>query len=114
MTDLHDSTRGWRVFQLLLLTAATFGATYGRFTLGPLQETMRISLGLSDNEMAWLQGPAMAIPMALGSIPIGLLVDRYSRAHLFVVFAALSLTSTVLSAVASSLVLLFAARCLAG
>lgn len=114
MTGLPEAIQVRRLFQLLLVTASTFAATYGRFTLGPLQETMRISLPLSDNQVAWLQGPAMAIPMALGSIPIGLLVDRYSRARLFIAFAFLSLAATAMTAFAPSMILLFVARCLAG
>lgn len=93
---------------------ATFAATYGRAALRPLQETMSASLTLSDSQVAWLQGPALAIPMTLGSIPIGLIVDRYSRMHFSVVFAALTVVATVMTALASSMPALFAARCLAG
>lgn len=114
MTEPNRAARTSRLLQLLLLTTATFAATYGRATLRPLQETMSASLTLSDNQIGWLQGPALAIPMALGSIPIGLLVDRYSRARLFIVFAALSLAATALTAFASTIALLFMARCLAG
>lgn len=114
MKDLPEANPSARFFQLVLLTAATFAATYGRFTLGPLQETMRVSFGLSDNQVALLQGAAMAIPMALGSIPVGLLVDRYSRARLFVVFAILTTVAAALSAFAPNLIVLFMARSLAG
>jgi MFS family permease len=107
------STYG-KVLQLLLLALATWGVTYGRFTLGSLQEAVRVNLSLTDDGMAWLQGPAIAVPMALGAIPFGLLVDRFSRAHLFLVFMALSLAATTTTALAPNLTLLFCARCLAG
>lgn len=114
MTQAPEQTSAWRLFQLLLLTTAAFASTYGRFTLGSLQETLRLNLDLSDNEVALLQGPAMAIPMVLCSIPAGLLADRCSRARLFVVFALLSLVATVLTAFATGFLPLFLARCLAG
>lgn len=114
MTELHEATRAGRFFQLLLLATSTWAVIYARFTLGPLQEAMQIDLALTDNQVAWLQGPAIAVPMALASIPMGLLVDRYSRARLFVLFVALNLGAIVLTAVATHLAVLIAARCLSG
>src|SRR6266702_2164041 len=75
---------------------------------------MRLDLALSDNQMAWLQGPALAVPMALGSIPLGLMVDRRRRGRLFQIFVALTLAATVLTALTANLALLFAARALVG
>jgi predicted MFS family arabinose efflux permease len=103
-----------RVVQLLLLALSAWGVNYARFSLGPLQEAMRINLSLSDNQMAWLQGPALAVPMALVAIPMGLLIDRFPRTRLFLLFATLSLVANVLAALASTTALLFAARCLTG
>ncbi|MDB6009723.1 MAG: transporter [Gammaproteobacteria bacterium] len=103
-----------RIFQLFVLTAAVSSATYTRSTLGPLQEAMRIDLALSDNQVAVLQGLALAIPMAVGSIPLGLLVDRYPRARLFFLFALVNLVASLLTALAPSFALLFGARLLVG
>lgn len=114
MMKVYEAMRTSRFCQLLLLTAATLAATYSRAALRPLQETMSASLALSDTQVAWLQGPALAIPMTLGSIPIGLLVDRFPRVHLFVVFVALTVAATAMTAFATSMPALFAARCLAG
>jgi len=100
--------------QLLLLAVATWGVTYARFTLGPLQEAVRISLGLTDNQIAWLQGPAVAIPMALGAIPLGLFVDRRRRAVLFVPFAILSVLGVILASLTSSPYVIAATRGIAG
>jgi MFS family permease len=105
---------GGRIFQLFLVAAAAWATTFARFTLGPLQEAMRVDLAMSDNQMALLQGPALAVPLALGAIPLGLLVDRYSRVRLFVLFAALTLVASVMTALASSLSVLVAARALLG
>jgi MFS family permease len=98
----------------MLLTLATFAAAYARTALSPIQETMRTALALSDNQMALLQGPALALPMMLAAIPLGLLVDRYSRARLLLAFASLSAAGSVLTGVAPSFTLLFVARCLVG
>lgn len=103
-----------RSYQLLLLTLAAAGATYARTTLGPLQEAARIALSLSDNQIALLQGPALAVPMVVAAVPIGLLIDRYSRVQLLFLLAGLNLLGTVLTAFASGFVLLFVARCLIG
>lgn len=114
VSERAESGRGWRFFQLFVLALAVAGASYGRFTLGPLQETIRASLNLTDNQIAMLQGPAVAIPMMLCSIPIGLYVDRYSRTRLIVVSAALNLFAIVVTAFASNITLLFASRSLSG
>lgn len=114
MTASSEASSAWRLFQLLVMTAAMWAIEYARMSLGPLQEALRIDLALSDRQIAWLQGPAVFGPMALGAIPIGLVVDRYRRAPLFVLFVALSFGSLVLTGFASSFALLFCGRVLAG
>lgn len=111
---LQLTTTWQRHHQLLLLAISYFAATYARFTLGPLQETIRSSLALSDIQIAWLQGPAVALPMAIGAIPVGLLVDRLSRVRLLSVFTSLSLLATAATALAPSLPTLIVSRCLVG
>lgn len=103
-----------RPLQLSLLALALWAAMFCRSALGPLQETMRQSLGFSDNQMALLQGAAMALPMALCSVPLGVLADRFSRVGLVRVVVALMPVSCALSALASRFPTLFLARCLAG
>jgi MFS family permease len=103
-----------RAFQLLLLTAAAASANYGQTALGPLQEAIRIATGLGDNQMAVLQGPALALPLAFAAIPVGLLIDRYSRARLLLIFGALNLVAALATTLATGFVSLFIARCLVG
>ncbi len=105
---------GSRFLQLLLLTAAAAAAMYARTAVSPVQETMRVAFNLTDNQMALLQGPALALPLTVATIPLGLLIDRYSRARLLMIFGALSLIGTWFTAFADSFALLFAARCLVG
>ncbi|WP_129649577.1 MFS transporter [Peristeroidobacter agariperforans] len=111
---MSETTRLSRLWYLFLLGLATWSVTYARFILGPLQEAVRVDLGLSDNQIAWLQGPAVAVPMAIAAIPIGILVDRYSRTRLLYIFTVVNLVSAVWTASADNLIELFAARCLSG
>jgi MFS family permease len=103
-----------RAAQFAILIVAATAAAYARFAIGPLQETMRIALSLSDNQMALLQGPALALPMAVAAIPLGLVIDRYSRVRLLLIFAVLNILGSVITAMTSRFAVLFAARCLTG
>jgi MFS family permease len=51
---------------------------------------MRQSMSITDNRMAVPQGSAVAIPMVLGAIPVGLLADRISRKAMLLVATALA------------------------
>lgn len=106
------STRRWG--QLALLALALSAANYSRTALGPLQEQIRVALGLSDNQIALLQGPAMALPLLICAVPLGILVDRYARNRLLWIFALCSTAGGVLTAAAASFAMLVAARCIAG
>jgi len=103
-----------RGFQLLLLAVATAAGGYVRTTVGPLQEAMRIALALSDNQMALLQGPALGVPVVIAAIPLGLIIDRYSRVRLLFILTVLNVVGSLFTALASSFTLLIAARCIAG
>jgi predicted MFS family arabinose efflux permease len=75
---------------------------------------MRIALAMTDNQMAVLQGPVVGIPVALASIPLGLLIDRWSRVRLLSGLLLLSLIGSVCTAMASNFSVLLLARGLAG
>jgi len=100
--------------QLLLLSLATAAALFGRTAVSPLQETLRIALALTDNQVALLQGTALALPMMLAAVLLGLVIDRYSRVRLLFVFSALGAAGSLLTAAAGDFATLFAARCLIG
>lgn len=105
----------WRTaVQFVWLTVVASSAHYARTAVGPLQETIRIALKLSDNQMALIQGPALAVPLILTAVPVGLLVDRYSRVRLLLLFAACDAVGSLLTALAPGMVVLFIARCLIG
>jgi MFS family permease len=110
----HPSGTAGRGLQLLLLATAMAIAGYVRTAISPLQEAMRIALSLSDTQMALLQGPVIGIPVTLTAIPLGLLIDRYSRVRLLAILVVLSLVGSLLTALAPGFNSLLLARCLAG
>ena len=99
---------------MMLLSAAVLASTYSRTAFAPLQEWVRAGLALSDNQLALIQGPAMALPVVIGAIPFGHVVDRYSRTRLLLLFVVLELGSGILTALASNFAVLVLARSLAG
>jgi MFS family permease len=100
--------------QLLLLTLSAAAGIYARTTMGPLQEAMRIALSLSDDQIALLQGVALALPFGIMAAPLGLAIDRYSRVRLLLIAVTVDLIGGVASALASDFTTIFAARCLVG
>lgn len=95
-----------------LITLAVFTGTATRYVLSPMQELVKADLGLGDNQVALLQGMAIALPTALLSIPIGRLVDRTRRARLLVWLALLCALGSLMTALAQGFGAAFAARML--
>ena len=102
------------LFQFALLTVGAAAAAYARTTVSPLQESIGKALSLTDNQIALLQGPALAIPLVVAAVPLGMLIDRYSRVRLLCSFAAIDCLATAASAWVSSFWVFFVARCLVG
>lgn len=101
-----------RFVQLLLVALAVWAGSYSRYAIGPLQEAMRSALALTDSHMAILLGPASATAIMVGTVPLGLAIDRYSRARLMVAFVVLGLLGSIVTALTSNFLVLFAARAL--
>ena len=99
---------------MCLLALMVTAATYARSAIGPLQEALRSAMALSDNQIAFVQGPAQALPIVTLAVPLGLLVDRYRRNYLLCLFMAMSLTGGALTAMAPNLGWLAAARAIIG
>ncbi len=98
---------------LLLALVMTIGfAALGSF--GTLQESAKAELGLSDDNLALIQGIGAAVPLVLFSIPIGILVDRQRRVRLMIILGVLWTLGTLCTALAPNAVLLTAARMLTG
>jgi MFS family permease len=108
------SSGAYRRLQLALLALALAAANFARTAMSPLQEQVRSALSLTDPQIAMLQGPALALPLILASVPIGFLMDRYSRARLVAGFAVSAWMGSALTALAPNFLWLFAARSLVG
>lgn len=105
------ASRGW---QLVLLSLAYSVAVYARVAMSPLQEPIQHTLGLSDNQIALLQGPLLAVPIVVAAIPLGALVDRYSRVRLLRILLMLDVVGGVMTAEAPNFGVLCFARALIG
>jgi MFS family permease len=103
-----------KIAQLLLLVVTDMCVLAIGRALSPLQETMQAALSLSDNQIALLQGPALGLPNVLLAVPLGFLIDRHSRVRLCFILTIVGAVGTLMTALASSLVVLFIARALAG
>lgn len=109
----HPRTQAAGV-SILLISLALLGGASARSVLSPLQELVRADLGLTDNQVSLVQGAAIALPLALVSIPIGRLVDRANRTRLLMVLALLCAAGSVLTAFAQGFATMFVARMLVG
>ena len=105
---------GAGIFQLSILAVSAFMGAYTRTMISPLQESIRTGLGLSDNQMAIVQGPALALPLIVFSFPLGVLIDRTTRVRLIQALLVLDALGSFLTGWVSGFPLLCAARCLTG
>lgn len=97
-----------------LVVMAIVLATSARVVLSPLQELVRLDLGISDNQVALLQGLALALPVVLLSFPIGRLVDRANRCRVVFGFAVCCALASAVTAFTHSYAVMFAARMVVG
>lgn len=72
---------GWTL--LLLAIAVASGSTI-QSAFSPFAEITKAEMGLSDLQLSYLQGLAVAVPAVLISIPLGWLVDHKARRWLLV------------------------------
>src|SRR5688572_10040413 len=103
-----------RGFQLALLALAGMAVVSARSALAPLWEPMRLALSLSDDQFALLQRSAFTLPMLIIAVPLGLGIDRYTRARLIPILIFLLIVGGFLTATASSFGALFLARSIVG
>lgn len=99
-----------------LIALAVLTGTAARYVLSPMQELVRadLGLGLGDNQVALLQGMAIALPIVLISIPHGRLVDRTNRTRLLIMLALVCAAGSVLTALAHDFATAIVARMLVG
>jgi MFS family permease len=95
------------VFVLMICLTFSF---IDRQILGLLVGPIKRDLGIGDTRIGLLQGLAFAIFYTLMGLPVGWLVDRYSRRTIIVVGVVFWSVMTALCAVAGNFWSLFAAR----
>ena len=100
------------VLLLLAITVASGSALQGAFST--VQEAAKADLHLTDTKLGLVQGLATSIPLAILSVPLGLLVDRVHRIRILIVMAMGWVLGSVMTAYTQSFALLFVARMLAG
>ncbi|MDO9487534.1 MAG: MFS transporter [Sphingomonadaceae bacterium] len=97
-----------------LLTVAYLFSYVDRTMLGLLIQPIKADLGLSDEEIGWLLGPAFAIFYATMGLPLGWMVDRKRRTWLIAAGVALWSLATIACGLARSFGQLFVARMTVG
>ena len=102
----------WSVVWLLTLTI--FSAITVGGLLAPIQEAVKLDLGLDDFQLAMIIGSATAIPAAVLSLPIAWMVDHHTRTRLLVLLASLWAIGTIGTAFAQDFYGLFIARLVCG
>jgi predicted MFS family arabinose efflux permease len=105
---------GNHLLQLFLLAASLCAGSSLRNLFSPLQETIRLDLGLSDVQIGFIQGIAMSIPITLLSLPFGWLIDRGNRARLLCGLSLCWVGGTFVAAFSHGFALLFLSRMLIG
>ncbi len=100
--------RQWYVLIVLSLVYAINIAD--RYVISTVAEPIRLELRLTDSEMAWLTGSALALFYVCAGIPISALADRFNRRN--IISAALVIWSalTVLTGMSRSFAEMIAAR----
>ena len=99
---------------IALIALALLGGSAARTVLSPLQELLQSDLGFSDNQVSLIQGMAMALPLAVVSLPLGRLVDRANRTRMLIALALLCAVGSALTALAHSFAVMFVARMMVG
>ena len=97
---------------LLLVSLAMLVGFTMLQSFGIMAESAKSEMGLSDSELAIVQGVSAAIPLVLFSIPIGIWVDRWNRVAILIIMAIGWTLGTVITAAASTTTILFFGRML--
>ncbi|MGQ5701926.1 MFS transporter [Sandaracinobacteroides sp. A072] len=99
---------GW--FLVVMLTIAYIFSFVDRYILGLLIEPVKADLGLTDEQIGWIIGPAFAIFYATMGLPLGWLVDRARRTWIVAAGILVWSLATAASGLAKNFWQLFVAR----
>lgn len=97
---------------LLLLAVAVAAGRVSSEVFAVVQEAAKAELRLSDLELSLVQGVAAAIPLAVMSLPIGLMIDRFNRLRLLLCLGLAWTIGLALAGLANGVTMLFIAKML--
>jgi MFS family permease len=103
-----------KAVSVVLIVAAVVLSTAARTVLSPMQELVQADLGLDDNQIALLQGLALALPIVVLSFPLGRLVDRANRTRLLFYFGIACGLASLVTAVGHGFALVLVSRMVVG
>ena len=101
------------ISQLVLVSAVMGLSLTALYMFNGIQEAVKAELHLTDFDLSLVEGVAVAIPLALSGIPVGLLVDRINRVKVMIAMTLLCVAAAVATAWSTTLPTLFVARVLA-
>lgn len=104
--------RAWYVAGILAFAYAF--AILDRIAIGLLVIPIQADLGLTDTQMGLLQGLAFGVSYSLFAIPLGYLIDRYSRRTLLAAGIFMWSLATIMCAYARGFTSFFIARVFVG
>lgn len=108
MNTYPSSRAAWTL--TILLTIAYVLSFVDRYILGLLVEPIKADLGLSDEQMGYLIGPAFALFYATMGVPLGWLADRARRTWIVAAGVALWSLATAASGLVKGFTGLLVAR----
>lgn len=106
--------RGSAAYALVVLTLLGFTLTTDITLSALMMEPMKRDLAISDVQAALLQGTAFGLALGLASLPMGRLIDRFSRRALIGLGVAAWTVALMMIALSSSLVTIVVARAMLG
>ncbi|HLL59870.1 MAG TPA: MFS transporter [Allosphingosinicella sp.] len=101
-------------FMVAMLTLAYIFSYVDRYVLGLLIQPIKADLGLTDEQIGWLIGPAFAIFYATMGVPLGWLADRKRRTWIIAAGITVWSLATAASGLARNFWHLFFARMTVG
>lgn len=107
-----SSFRAWSVVIVLLIL--TILAFIDRSSISLMVDPIKKDLGVGDLEMSWLQGTAFALFFLLGSLPMGWIVDRFSKRWTIYIGVTVWSLATVACGLSGNYTELLIARCVVG
>ena len=108
----RGAARAWSVVFILLILFVL--ASVDRNLIALMVDPIRSSFGTDDFEMGLLQGSAFAVFFLIGSLPMGWIVDRYSKRWTIYLGVTTWSIATIACGLSGSFIELLIARCLVG